>query len=138
MPYDRCENCRPLPGDEVIGFKNPDGTISIHRRDCKSAIRLASQHGDDIIAVNFEEDREFLYPVKIDIVVIDRYHLLVDLIDCITNKLQLSLTRISTDSKDSIGYCSMEFPVHSSAELQEVINHISQIEGVEEVKQSVE
>ncbi|MBO7272830.1 MAG: bifunctional (p)ppGpp synthetase/guanosine-3',5'-bis(diphosphate) 3'-pyrophosphohydrolase, partial [Bacteroidaceae bacterium] len=138
LPYDRCENCRPLPGDEVIGFKNPDGTISIHRRDCKSAIRLASQHGDDIIAVNFEEDREFLYPVKIDIVVIDRYHLLVDLIDCITNKLQLSLTRISTDSKDSIGYCSMEFPVHSSAELQEVINHISQIDGVEEVKQSVE
>ena len=138
LQYERCEHCRPLPGDEVIGFKNPDGSISIHRRDCKVAIRLASQHGDDIVAVNFEEDREFLYPVKIDIVVIDRYHLLVDLIDCITNKLQLSLTRISTESRDAIGYCSMEFLVHSSAELQEVISSISQIEGVEEVKQSVE
>lgn len=138
LQYDRCESCRPLPGDEVIGFKNPDGSISIHRRDCKVAIRLASQRGDDIVAVNFEEDREFMYPVKIDIVVIDRYHLLVDLIDCITNKLQLSLTRISTESRDSIGYCTMEFPVHSSAELQEVISNISQIKGVEEVKQSVE
>lgn len=138
LQYDRCESCRPLPGDEVIGFKNPDGSISIHRRDCKAAIRLASQRGDDIVAVNFEEDREFMYPVKIDIVVIDRYHLLVDLIDCITNKLQLSLTRISTESRDSIGYCTMEFPVHSSAELQEVISNISQIKGVEEVKQSVE
>ena len=138
LQYDRCEHCRPLPGDEVIGFKNPDGTISIHRRDCKSAIRLASQRGDDIIAVNFEEDSEFLYPVKIDIVVIDRNHLLIDLIDCITNKLQLSLTRITTESRDAIGYCSMEFPVHSSAELQEVIDSISRIDGVEEVKQSVE
>ena len=138
LQYDRCENCRPLPGDEVIGFKNPDGSISIHRRDCKVAIRLASQRGDDIVAVNFEEDKEFMYPVKIDIVVIDRYHLLVDLVDCITNKLQLSLTRISTESKDAIGYCSMEFQVHSSAELQEVISNISQIEGVEEVKQSIE
>ena len=138
LQYDRCESCRPLPGDEVIGFKNPDGSVSIHRRDCKVAIRLASQRGDDIVAVNFEEDREFMYPVKIDIVVIDRYHLLVDLIDCITNKLQLSLTRISTESRDSIGYCTMEFPVHSSAELQEVISNISKIEGVEEVKQSVE
>ena len=138
LQYDRCESCRPLPGDEVIGFKNPDGSISIHRRDCKVAIRLASQRGDDIVAVNFEEDREFMYPVKIDIVVIDRYHLLVDLVDCITNKLQLSLTRISTESRDSIGYCTMEFPVHSSAELQEVISNISKIEGVEEVKQSVE
>ena len=138
LQYDRCESCRPLPGDEVIGFKNSDGSVSIHRRDCKVAIRLASQRGDDIVAVNFEEDREFMYPVKIDIVVIDRYHLLVDLIDCITNKLQLSLTRISTESRDSIGYCTMEFPVHSSAELQEVISNISKIEGVEEVKQSVE
>ena len=138
LQYDRCENCRPLPGDEVIGFKNPDGSISIHRRDCKVAIRLASQRGDDIVAVNFEEDREFLYPVKIDIVVIDRNHLLIDLIDCITNKLQLSLTRISTTSHDAIGYCTMEFLVHSSAELQEVTTSISQIDGVEEVKQRVE
>ena len=138
LQYDRCESCRPLPGDEVIGFKNPDGSISIHRRDCKVAIRLASQRGDDIVAVNFEEDKEFMYPVKIDIVVIDRYHLLVDLVDCITNKLQLSLTRISTESKDAIGYCSMEFSVHSSAELQEVIASISQIDGVEEVKQRIE
>ena len=138
LQFCRCEHCRPLPGDEVIGFKNADDTISIHRRDCKVAIRLASQRGDDIVAVNFEEDREFLYPVKIDIVAIDRNHLLADLIDCITNRLQLSLTRITTESQDAIGYCSMEFPVHSSAELQEVITSISLIDGVEEVKQSVE
>ena len=138
LQFERCEHCRPLPGDEVIGFKNHDGSISIHRRDCKVAIRLASQHGDDIVAVNFDEDREFLYPVKIDIVVIDRNHLLVDLIDCITNKLQLSLTHISTRSHDAIGYCTMEFLVHSSSELQEVITSISQIDGVDEVKQSIE
>ena len=138
LQFDRCEHCRPLPGDEVIGFKNHDGSISIHRRDCKVAIRLASQHGDDIVPVNFDEDREFQYPVKIDIVVIDRNHLLVDLIDCITNKLQLSLTHISTSSHDAIGYCTMEFLVHSSSELQEVITSISQIDGVDEVKQCIE
>ncbi|MBQ8336702.1 MAG: bifunctional (p)ppGpp synthetase/guanosine-3',5'-bis(diphosphate) 3'-pyrophosphohydrolase [Bacteroidaceae bacterium] len=138
LPYDRCDVCRPLPGDEVIGFKNPDGSISIHRRDCKTAIRLASQRGDDIVAVNFEEDKEFMYPVKIEIMVIDRYHLLVDLVDCITNKLHLSLSRISTENRDDIGYCSMEFPVHSSDELQAAIRSISQIDGVEEVKQIVE
>ena len=81
LSYERCENCHPLPGDEVIGFKNPDGSIIVHRRDCKSAIRLASQHGDDIIPVNFEEDSEFLYPVKINITAVDRYHLLIDIVE---------------------------------------------------------
>lgn len=138
LEFNRCENCRPLPGDEVIGFKEPDGTITIHRRDCKAAIRLASQRGDDIVAVNFEEDKEFLYPVRVDIVAIDRYHLLVDLVDCITNKLQLSLTNITSKSDDEIVYCTLVFRVHSSNELQTVIRHISQIEGVDEVQQSIE
>ena len=138
LQYVRCDSCRPLPGDEVIGFKNPDGSVSIHRRDCKVAIRLASQRGDDIVPVDFEEDRDFLYPVRIDIRAIDRYHLLVDLIDCITNRLQLSLTHIVTKEKDEIVDCSMEFQVHSSAEMQEAITGISQINGVDEVKQRIE
>ena len=138
LEFNRCRNCRPLPGDEVIGFKEPDGTITIHRRDCKAAIRLASQRGDDIVAVNFEEDKEFLYPVRVDIVAIDRYHLLVDLVDCITNKLQLSLTNITSKSDDEIVYCTLVFRVHSSNELQTVLRHISQIEGVDEVQQSIE
>ena len=136
--YERCENCHPLPGDEVIGFKNPDGSIIVHRRDCKSAIRLASQHGDDIIPVNFEEDSEFLYPVKINITAVDRYHLLIDIVECITNKMKLSLSHIHTESNDEIVTCSAVFFVHSSAELQEVISNISDIEGVDEVSQRIE
>ncbi len=138
LQFVRCEVCHPLPGDEVIGFKNSDGSISIHRRDCKSAIRLASQRGDDIVAVNFESDSDFLYNVRIDIRAVDRYHLLVDLIDCITNRLQLSLTHILTESKDEIVDCSMGFQVHSAAELQEAISSISEIDGVDEVKQRIE
>ena len=134
----RCEQCHPLPGDEVIGFKESDGTITVHRRDCKAAIRLASQRGDDIVAVTFEEDKEFLYPVRVDIVAVDRYHLLVDLVDCITNRLQLSLTNISSKTDDEIVNCSLEFRVHSAGELQEVLNHISQIDGVDEVQQSID
>lgn len=135
IPYIRCESCHPLPGDEVIGFKSDDDCIILHRRDCKSAIRLASQRGDDIVAVNFEEDADFLYPARITVTAIDRYHLLSDLIDCITNRLKLSLTRILTESIDEIVTCTMDFKVHSSAELQEVIANILTIEAVEEVKQ---
>ena len=138
LNYERCENCHPLPGDEVIGFKQEDGSIIVHRRDCKSAIRLASQRGDDIVAVNFEEDNEFLYPVTVNIVAVDRYHLLMDLIDCITNRLKLSLTHIHTESHDEIVNCTAVFEVHSAAELQEVIASVSAIEGVDEVSQKIE
>ena len=38
-----CPHCQPIPGEEVIGFKETDGTISVHKRNCPIAIGLASQ-----------------------------------------------------------------------------------------------
>lgn len=134
IPYIRCSNCNPLPGDEVIGFKGEDGSVTLHRRDCKSAIRLASQRGDDIVAVNFDENSDFLFPVNILITAVDRYHLLIDLVDCITNRLRLSMNKIKSETVDEIVTCSMSFEVHSSKELMDAIAGISAIESVEEVK----
>ncbi len=130
----RCSDCHPLPGDEVIGFKNQDGSIEVHKRNCQTAIRLASQHGDSIVAVAFEENPDFLYPVRISVRAIDRYHLLSDLVDCITEKLQLSMRGLRTETADHIGVCTIDFAVHSMVELQRAIDSISAISGVDEVQ----
>jgi GTP pyrophosphokinase len=91
-PYILCPNCNPIPGDEIVGFKEEGNErITIHRRDCKTAIRRASHEGDKIVAINFDSDDELLYPACLKISAIDRYHLLIDLVDCITNSLKLSM-----------------------------------------------
>ena len=132
--YVRCPNCHPLPGDEVIGFKNSDGSIQVHKRNCTTAIRLASQQGDSIIPVNFEEECHCLYPVRISVRAIDRYHLLSDLVDCITEKLHLSMIGLKTETADNIGVCTIDFAVHSMNELQTAMDSIGAIEGVDEVQ----
>ena len=132
--YVRCCHCHPLPGDEVIGFRNPDGSIQVHKRNCQTAIRLASQHGDSIVAVNFEEECSCLYPVRISVRAIDRYHLLSDLVDCITEKLRLSMIGLKTETTDHIGVCTIDFEVHSMNELQTAMDSIGAIEGVDEVQ----
>ncbi len=130
----RCSDCYPLPGDEVIGFKNPDGSIQVHKRNCQTAIRLASQHGDSIVAVSFEEEQDRLYPVRISVRALDRYHLLSDLVECITEKLQLSMRGLRTETTDSIGVCTIDFAVHSMRELQGAMDSIAAIPGVDEVQ----
>ena len=129
----RCPKCHPLPGDEVIGFKQNDGSIAVHKRNCQSAIRLASQHGDSIVAVNFEDSQD-LYPVRISVRAIDRYHLLSDLVDCITEKLHLSMRGLRTETTDNIGVCTIDFAVHSMGELQMAMDSIAAIPGVDEVQ----
>ncbi|MFI3302111.1 MAG: HD domain-containing protein [Rikenellaceae bacterium] len=137
LPHERCEECQPLPGDEVVGFTQPDGNVMIHKRNCSTAIRLASQLGDTLIAVDFDEDTDFLYPVTITIKAVDRYHLLSDLVECITEKLKLSIDSLTTITEDAIVNCKINFLVHSIEELRMVIVYINQIDGVDEVRRSV-
>lgn len=134
LEYKRCSHCHPLPGDEVVGFKDNDGTITLHKRNCQLAIRLASQRGDSIVAVNFEESEDFLYPVRISIRSVDRYHLLSDLINCITDRQHLSMNKLAIETVDHIVTCTIDFKIHSVGELQAAINSIAVIDGVDEVK----
>ena len=83
--------------------------------------------------MDFEPD-ETLYPVNIIVKAVDRFHLFVDLVDCISNKLHLAMESINTETVDNIVKISISFAVHSYNELQTIIKHISEIEGVDEVK----
>lgn len=132
--FQRCLHCCPLPGDEVIGFTETDKSVTIHKRDCPTAIRLATQYGESIVSVEFCEAKNILYPVCIHIRAIDRYHLLSDLIECITNRLKLSIESLKTDTVDAIVDCTIHFSVHSFNELQDIIAHIGCIQGVDEVQ----
>lgn len=131
--YDRCPHCNPIPGEEVIGFKEKNGRITLHKRDCPVAIRLASQYGDSIVSVDFKPD-ETLYPVTIIIKAVDRFHLFIDLVDTITNELHLTMSSFNTTTVDSIVTCTISFAIHSFHELEIVMRHIAEIPDVDEVK----
>ena len=134
--YHFCPHCHPIPGEEVIGFKEADGSITVHKRNCPVAIGLASQHGDSIVSVDYKDSPDALYVVAIQILAIDRKHLLSDVINCITQQLNLSIDSLNTDTVDNIVNSTITFGVHSIGELQTIISQISAIENVEEVKRA--
>ena len=132
--YCLCPHCHPMPGGEIIGFKDSDNHITLHSRNCPDAILTASEKGGTIVTVNdFESIPNILYPVNIDITGIDRYHLLKDILSKIVDDNHLSINRLCTETTDNIVHCRIDFSVHSADELKKVITSISVIDGVEEV-----
>lgn len=133
--YCRCVECNPIPGEEVIGIRNHSATggVTVHKRDCSVAISMASSYGDDVVSVDFNPD-ETLYPVTLTIRAVDRSHLFVDLVDCITNTFHLSMDSFNTKTERNIVVCKISFSVHSYDELKIIMNHIYNIDGVDEVK----
>lgn len=130
----RCPRCMPIPGDEVVGFRNEGSDeVTLHKRDCPDAVSLASQQGDSICNVDYKPDGT-LYSQTIAITAVDRYHLFIDLVDCISNRLHLAMESFNTTTTDSIVTCTITLGVHSADELQSIISHIATIDGVDEVK----
>lgn len=132
--YRLCPDCCPLPGDEVSGFRNEDGTITVHKRNCHKAISLSAKAGDSIVSVDLQADEKKKFPVSIRVKCIDRDKLLFDLVKVISIELNLLIDGLSITVTDSIADCIFGFEVSSVDELTAVIASISQVRGVEEVK----
>lgn len=132
--YSLCPHCHPLPDStELIGFDDGNGKITVHNRNCPEAIHSACENGSKIVAVEFPAEAGRLYPVKLQISGIDRYHLLQDILDCIVEDFHLSLSGLNTQTKNHIVSCTIDFAVHSATELDGAVAKIMAIEGVEEV-----
>ncbi|MBP5522388.1 MAG: bifunctional (p)ppGpp synthetase/guanosine-3',5'-bis(diphosphate) 3'-pyrophosphohydrolase [Bacteroidales bacterium] len=132
-----CDRCHPIPGEEVIGYVDANGQVTMHSRHCPEVIKLASEDGNSLVSVPFEPDPMQLYPVRIRIVAIDRYHLLRDIIDCFVERQHLSMNKLSTHTEDEIVECIIDFPVHSVDELHITMESISAIDGVDEVQRII-
>ncbi len=132
--YCRCDSCHPIPGEEVIGFKENDGTITVHRRDCTLAISLVSQFGDNIVAADdFKENSDILYPASLTLKAVDRKHLLSDIIETISNQLRLSILSLNTNTVDEIVTTTINFTIHNYQELRTIVQNIHNIPDVDEV-----
>ncbi len=133
-PYVLCPKCNPLPGDEIVGFREPNGKVFVHKCNCPKSISLSAQQGDVIEHVDLSVMGHQHYPVSLVIKGVDRDRFLQDLIEEISGKLNLSIKRIESDTQDEIVNCRLDLYVHSVEELTKVEEDLKQIRGIHEVK----
>ncbi len=70
--------CRPVPGDEIVGYISLGRGITIHREDCPNAT-LLRKSPERFTSVAWEGDQSTGFVVEIQIDAWDRHHLLADL-----------------------------------------------------------
>jgi GTP pyrophosphokinase len=70
--------CRPVPGDEIVGYISLGRGITIHREDCPNAVILA-RDPERFTNVSWEGERSTAFIVEIQIDAWDRHRLLEDL-----------------------------------------------------------
>jgi GTP diphosphokinase / guanosine-3',5'-bis(diphosphate) 3'-diphosphatase len=70
--------CRPVPGDEIVGYISLGRGITIHREDCPNSV-LLRKDPERFTTVTWEGDQTTAFVVEIQIDAWDRHRLLEDL-----------------------------------------------------------
>jgi GTP diphosphokinase / guanosine-3',5'-bis(diphosphate) 3'-diphosphatase len=70
--------CRPVPGDEIVGYVSLGRGITVHRADCRNVVAL-KKAPERFTDVNWDGDNESSYRVELQVDAWDRTRLLEDL-----------------------------------------------------------
>ncbi len=130
----RC--CKPLPGDEIVGYITKGRGVSIHRKDCPNILRLGQEDRGRLIQVSWGGRQESnAYPVDIHVLAYDRQGLLRDITAIFTNeKVNVLAVNTMTDIKDHMARMSLTVEIVDIDQLSRILMKISQLPNVIEVK----
>jgi GTP pyrophosphokinase len=135
------ECCHPLPGDSVVGFKDPlTHQIFVHKATCDELNRLASQHGECIVkeAIQWEQFKTESSLATVKIVGLDRMGVLVDLANVVTNDFSINMRQVNIQSHDGIFEGTLSLYVRDAESLNALQERLRRIKGMDSVKRVTE
>lgn len=125
--YAKC--CKPVKGDDVIGFVTLAGEISIHRKSCGNAIRMSERFGYREIAVNWgDSSGERIYTLKL--VGEDRLGIVNDVTMVVANDAYANLRSIMVDTKDKEFEGIIKVLINDGKNVDVLIQRLLKIKGL--------
>ncbi len=133
LSYVRSECCRPIPGDDVIGYLDEDDNVVVHKKGCPEAIRLSTQHGDRIVNAKWSVHKLMSFLSRIEVRGIDRIGVISDIAGLISNQLNVNMRRLTIESHDGIFEGFIDLYVHSRTDLNNLILGLMKIKGIDSI-----
>lgn len=133
------EGCNPIPGDEIVGYRNPGtNTVIVHKAGCEDITRLAAQHGENIISgIKWASYKAESYLSEIEVRGIDRTAMLVDLSQVISVELGINIRELTIQSHDGIFEGKISVYVKDTENLNALLERVGNIKGIDKVKRTL-
>ncbi|MFI3269383.1 MAG: RelA/SpoT family protein [Rikenellaceae bacterium] len=131
------ECCQPIPGDEVVGFRDvASGAIVVHKSSCGEFHRLASQFSDNIVQdeISWAHSKSDSYLSTISLRGVDRVGFLVDLSRVVSSDLNANIRSLNIETHNGIYEGFISLYVKDSESLARMLANMRQIKGLESAK----
>lgn len=131
--YILAECCKPIPGDDVLGYIDNDNRIIIHKRQCPLATKLKSSYGNRLLAVQWETGKTLYFPVNIYIKGIDHIGLLNKVTQVISQQLNVNIRKLHIESNDGIFEGRFQLNVHDVEDVRIINANLRKIDEIKTV-----
>lgn len=127
--FARC--CKPVPGDEIVGYITQGRGVSIHRGDCSQVLHLKTVDSRRMIEVSWGGGEKHVYPVDIHLEAYDRQGLLRDITTMLSaSKVNVLGMNTSTDTKRHIAHMTITVEVREMADLMKLFDKLGNLPNV--------
>jgi GTP pyrophosphokinase len=131
--FGRC--CKPVPGDAIIGFITINSGITIHKRGCPNILSLPEEKRQRLIEVEWGHQSGSVYPVEVSMTAYQRTGLMQDVSTILANlKINLLNINSNTNQDEQMVYTRLTMEIHSVDELVTIIDKLSQLPNVQDVR----
>ncbi len=137
--FEVAECCHPIPGDKVVGFRDPkSGKIIVHKDDCDELNRLAAQRGKNIVKeeILWSRQKAMSYLVTAELRGIDRKGILLELARIVSGDFNINIREINIKSHAGIFEGRLSLYVKDVESLHAVMDKLRQIKGIDSVKRT--
>jgi GTP pyrophosphokinase len=132
--YSIAECCNPIPGDPVVGYKDDEGHINVHKKSCQTLVTLAATHGNRLVEAKWSGVKSVSYLSNIELRGIDRLGITLDIAKLISEELNVNMRELRLQSHDGIFEGVISLYVKSKEDLQNIITRLSRIRGIEKAR----
>ena len=123
--------CKPVPGDDIIGFITKGKGVSVHRQDCTNILNLEHDKQKQLISVEWADHDNQTFEISLVIQAIDRTGLLKD-ITSILSDLKVNVLGVQSLSNKDTQMADMQITleIQDLEQLQKISDKIMQLKNV--------
>lgn len=126
--------CKPLPGDEIVGYISRGRGITIHRRDCKNVLDHDGTDGRWITLSWKGMKQEQVYPVQVQVRAFDRAGLLHEISGIVADEGVNMSSVSSTSMRDKTALISATLEIANANQLTRILNKMDRLPNVIEAR----
>ena len=134
--YVIAECCKPIPGDESLGFINDDGNVVVHKRSCPIAMRLKSSFGERILNTVWSSHQLSSFEATLEVKGIDSLGMLNEITKIISEEFNVYIIRLLIEAKDGVFEGRIKLKVHDVEDIQKLCVRLSKIENIEDINKT--